>query len=80
MIAESKQEFGSGDGLADVALGVVRDVDEKAADCGWQVLAAYGAGKFEADGFECANAHGGIFQAGLEFFQDGFRRAVRILF
>jgi len=35
-----EENFCSGDGLADVALSVIGDVDEQAGDGGWQLFAA----------------------------------------
>lgn len=42
-----REEFGGGDGLADVALGVVGDVNEEAAEGGQQGFLADGARLFE---------------------------------
>ena len=49
-VARCRHDFGGGDGLADVALGVVGDVDEQAADGCGQLLFADGARFVQASG------------------------------
>jgi len=58
--APGDEHFGGGDELTDVALGVVGDVDERAAEGNGQLLAADVAGRVEVGGGEGGDARGGV--------------------
>lgn len=70
LLAEGEEEFGGGDDLAGVALGVVGDMDEEAAYGGGELLTADGAGEFEVGAGQIANAGGGVIEGFVEFLQD----------
>ena len=65
-----REDFGGGDYLAGVALGVVGYVDERAADGGGQLLAAYAAEGVEVGGGEDADAGGGVAEGGFDFGEE----------
>lgn len=67
---KGKEEFGGSDGLTCVALSVVGDVDEEAADGGGELLAADGARRFQIGASEIANADGGVVEAFVKFFEE----------
>ena len=56
--------------MAGVALSVVGDVDEKAADRGRKLLAADRAGEFQIRGCEITDAHGCVVEAFVKFVED----------
>jgi hypothetical protein len=62
-----RDDFGGGDGLADVALGVVGDVDEEAAEGSGKALTAHPAGLVEVGMSKLANAGGASDQRRVEF-------------
>ena len=57
-----EKNFRSGDRLADVALGVVGDVNEEAAERGWQRLLADRSGLLEIRICQCAHALRSVLQ------------------
>lgn len=61
-----------------MTLGVVRAVDEKAGDGGWQLGAAYGAGCVVVVRREGANACGGYVQGGAELGEDSVARGAAV--
>ena len=76
LVPQGLEDFGGGDDLADVALGVVGDMDQRAADGGGQLLAAHAAKDVEVGAGEGANAGGGVGKRGFDFAeQDGERFA-----
>ena len=61
-----RYDFGGGDELAGVALGVVGAVDQEAGYGGRELLSAYGAVFDEELGRDGSDAGGGGFQGGAE--------------
>ena len=61
-----RDDFGGGDELAGVALGVVGAVDKQGAYGGGELLAAYASGFGEAVGVDGSDAGGGGFEGGAE--------------
>ena len=57
--------------MASVALGVVGDVDDEAADGGGEFLATDVAREFEIGGCEISDAGGGVVEKFVEFVEDG---------
>src|SRR5262249_39035981 len=68
--AEGLEEFGGGDDLAGVALGVVGDVNQEAAGGGGGVVAGDGGGGVGAGGGGVADTSGGSVDGGLKFFEE----------
>ena len=62
-----RDDFGGGDELAGVALGVVGAVDKQGADGGGELLAAYPSGGVEGAGVDRADAGFGGCEGGTEF-------------
>ena len=76
----ARSKFCGGDGLADVALGVVGAVDEQAGDGGGEGGATDAARGVVLLGRESADASGGGAQGGVEFGEDRVAGGVGIEF
>jgi len=74
LLAEGEEKFGRSDGLASVALGVVGDVDEEPGEGRGELLAADGAGLFEASRLKVVDPYRGVLKAGAQFVKDGLGR------
>ncbi len=68
--AQCEEELGGGDDLAGVALGVVGDVDEEAADGGGELLAADRTREFEVGGGQIADTGCGVVEGFVKFVED----------
>jgi hypothetical protein len=66
--------------LASVALSVVGDVDEEAADGGRELFAADGARGFQVCGGEIADASGGVVEAFVKFVEERSNGDARLRF
>ncbi len=71
MSSEGVRDARGGDGLADVALGVLGAVHDEAADGCGQALASDSAGLLEGEGRQVDNALHGRLDAFLELLEDG---------
>jgi len=69
-LTQRLQDFGGGDYLSGVALGVVGYVDERASDGGGQLLPADDARDIKVGGRQDANAVGGIAEGDFDFGQE----------
>jgi hypothetical protein len=71
-LAQGEQEFGGGDKLAGVAQGVVRTMDQEAADGGGKAFASYASGLLHVCMGERADTEGGFFAGHGELLKEGF--------
>ena len=74
LVPQGLEDFGGGDNLADVALGVVGDMDQRPADGGGQLLATDAAKDVEVGAGESANAVGRVGKRGFDFTEQDRER------
>ena len=60
LLPQGFEHLGGGDDLADMALGMIGDVDERSADAGGKLFAADAAESVEIGGGEGTDAFGGV--------------------